>query len=122
MRSPAIATQPRQVNSTLRSDQSSSSVCTLECTLSIPVGFHLLAPSKEQHTGDVIAELTAGEEVGEAGAKISEREACAEHCVLRLEWLLSYCISVQAVIVQRCMCITLQLYLKRRFKCLVVNP
>ncbi|TKS66313.1 Interleukin-1 receptor accessory protein-like 1-B [Collichthys lucidus] len=36
MRSPAIATQPRQVNSTLCSDQSSSSVCTLECTLSIP--------------------------------------------------------------------------------------
>ncbi|KAI9525836.1 hypothetical protein NQZ68_002384 [Dissostichus eleginoides] len=34
------------------------------CTLSIPVGFHLLAPSKEQHTGDVIAELPAGEKVG----------------------------------------------------------
>lgn len=55
-------------------------------------------PSKEQHTGDVIAELTAGEEVGEKGEKISEHEACAEHGVLRVEWLLGYSISVQAII------------------------
>lgn len=62
------------------------------------MGFHLLAPSKEQHTGDVIAELSAGKEVGETGEKISEHEACAEHSVLRLEQLLGYCVSVQAVI------------------------
>lgn len=43
------------------------------------MGFHLLVPPKEQHTGDVIAELTAREDVGETGEKISEREACAEH-------------------------------------------
>lgn len=54
----------------------------LSCTLSIPVGFHLLAPSKEQHTGEVIAELTAGERKGGE----SERESTRS--VLRLEWLL----------------------------------
>ncbi len=66
------------------------------------MGFHLLAPSKRQHTGDVIAEFTAGEEVGEAGEKISEREACAERGVLRLEWLLGYCAAAQAVIFLKC--------------------
>lgn len=66
------------------------------------MGFHLLAPSKEQDTGDVIAKLTAGEEVGETGEKISEHEACAERGVLKLEWLLGYCISVQPVILLKC--------------------
>ena len=61
------------------------------------MGFHLLGPSKKQHTGDVIAQLRAGEEVGERGEKISEHEACAEQGVLRLEWLLGYRISVQTV-------------------------
>lgn len=38
-------------------------------------------PSKEQHTGDVIAELTAGKEVGETGEKISEHEAWSGYLV-----------------------------------------
>lgn len=58
------------------------------------MGFHLLAPSKEQHTGDVIAELSAGEEVGDTGEKICEHEACAERGVLSLPWLLGYPVSV----------------------------
>lgn len=68
------------------------------------MGFHLLAPSKEQDTGDVIAELTAGEEVGETGEKISE--ACAECGFLKLEWLLGYCISVQAAILLECIAVS----------------
>lgn len=41
------------------------------------MGLHLLAPSKEQRTGDVIAELTAGEEVGDTGEK---RRMCRAWC------------------------------------------
>lgn len=53
-------------------------------------------------TGDVIAELRAGKEVGETGEKICERGACAEHGVLRLKLLLGYCTSLQAVILLKC--------------------
>lgn len=91
------------------------------------MSFHLLAPSKEQHTGDVIAELIEGGEVGEKGERVCVHGACAEHGALRLEWLLGYFISAQAVILLKCVysCQTCVLTcMKRRYQCydLVVNP
>lgn len=50
----------------------------------------------------MIAELIAGSEVGERGERVSVHGACAEHSVLRLEWLLGYFISAQAVILLKC--------------------
>lgn len=78
-----MSTPPSQLHSGW-----SSSVCLLSCARSIPSGFHLLAPSKALHTGGVIAQLTAGEGVGEAGERSPSMKRMQGRG--RLEWLFGY--------------------------------
>lgn len=73
----AMSTPPSQLHS-----GQSSSVCLLSCARSIPWGFHLLAPSKALHTGGVIAQLTAGEGVGEAEERNPSMNCMQGHCGL----------------------------------------